>query len=182
MSDLDQLPTPRVRAVQLALFDEDFDLDDEQRAFANQFVVSGGDGTQAMAATRPSLTTDSARRTAARWLDPTNKKNAELLRYIAWCRAQARLRAELTEVELIAATRRILAHAMGDEPLAKTIVFKDGGTKDKFVREPSLTAANAAVELLRKIGGIGKDLDAGKPQEVQVNLNLGGSARTGTDG
>jgi hypothetical protein len=167
------LPVPAVRAVQLALFDEDFALDDEKREFAHRYVATKGDGIAAVLAIRPTITPESARRTADRWLDPQGKKNAELLRYISWCRAQARLRAELTEVELIAATRRILAHALGDEPIAKTLVFKDGGVKDSYVREPSLSAANTAVEELRKLGGFGRDLD---PMQVTATATATASA------
>jgi hypothetical protein len=156
----------RVRAVQLSLFDEDFAIDEEMREFAHLYIANGFDGTAAMMHIRPHLSRDAAVTAVHRWLGTRRpsksgvrkgKGHPELLRYISWRQAQVALRAELTEDELVAMSRRVYMHAVGDVPVTKTVYRQDGPPSDHLVCEPNLAAANTAVENLRKIGGFGKE-------------------------
>lgn len=181
MSDpLPEITTSSVRAVQLALFDEDFNLGPELRTFAHVYLENGYDATAAVLAVRPHLGRDSAVTLANRWLgtrQPTkgsgkgkgkSEGNAELLRYISWMQARATLRAELTEAELIEKSRRVFLHAVGDLAVPKTIFQRDRLPYDAWVREPNLSAANQSIENLRKLGGFGQDDGA----TVTVNASL----------
>lgn len=158
-----QVTASAVRAIQFSLFDEDFNLDEEQRAFVAEYLANGGDRIAAMLKIRPRLTRSGARDRSYAWLGaepPTEKYpgNPEIRRYLSWKQAQIRLHEHLTETELVGKARRIYLHAVGDAPLRKTLVSRDGGMKDRDVYEPNLGAANTAVETLRKLGGFGRDL------------------------
>lgn len=143
-----------LRQIQLALFEEDFDLAEWERVFADEWLVNGNKPQAAMLVARPSLKPDSARVMGIRAL-----KKPEVERYLDWKRAQLVMRSGLTEGELVEKARRVFLHGVGDLPLRKSNVVRlDDGTalvEDLEVRDPSLPAANAALELLRKIGGFG---------------------------
>jgi hypothetical protein len=148
------LSSKTVRNIQLALFDEDFDLDPEQRAFIDELIANGGNRRGAMLAARPALSPKSADVIAKRQL-----AKPEVQRYLLWRQAQCVLRSQLTEDELVEKSRRVYLAAMGELPLRKTIVQRgEDGTltaEDVDIRDPSLTAANTAIETLRKLGGFG---------------------------
>ena len=143
-----------LRHVQLALFEEDFDLADYERAFAEELLVNGGKKQEAMQVARPDLRPASAGVVANRAL-----KRPEVLRYLDWRRSQLVLRARLTEDELIEKARRVYLAAMGELPVRKSLVQRseEGAVQveDLEIRDPSLSAANTAIETLRKIGGFG---------------------------
>ena len=166
-----------VRHIQLALFEEDFSVSPADRRFVDAWLANGGNATQAMQAARPDLKKESAKRRAIRKLRADDPANAELLRYRDWKQAQLVMRSQLTEDELIEKARRIYLHGVGDLPMRKSMVARsEGGTitvEDIEVREPSLTAANTAVETLRKLGGFGKDDTAtgeGLTRKVEISF------------
>lgn len=148
----------RLQAVQLALLDEDFNLDDVQRAFVQEYLVNGENGTAAAQKAKPRLKRESAEKQARRWL-----KDREVARYLDKRCAEAALRAELLEDEVIENARVSHAAAMGLIKLRKSVLRKTEG-EDGLPRtvvdhvevyEANLTAANSANEMLRKIGGFG---------------------------
>lgn len=147
------------RQYQYALFDEDFDVSPGDRAFVDAYLANGGNGTDAMRTARPHLTPRSAKSGASRKLAEANDPKSELHRYLLWKQAKLVMESNLTAGELIGKTRRVYLHAVGDLPLRKSLVTRDeeGGVSiaDIEIREPSLSAANTAIETLRKIGGFG---------------------------
>lgn len=143
-----------LRHVQLALFEEDFALSEAERAFAEEMLVNGEKRMEAARVARPQLKQGSACVQANRWM-----RNPEVLRYMDWRRSQLVLRARLTEDELVEKARRVYLAAMGDLPVRKSLVQRseegDVQVEDLEIRDPSLSAANTAIETLRKIGGFG---------------------------
>ena len=174
-----------VRHLQLALFEEDFDVSPADRRFVDAWLLNGGNATLAMQAARPDLKRDSAKRRAIRKLNPEDPANSELRRYRDWKQAQLVMRSQLTEDELVEKARRIYLHGVGDLPMRKSLVFRsEGGTvtvDEVKVREPSLSAANTAVELLRKLGGFGKD-ETATPGAVTIEMHYGDAPRVMTHG
>ncbi len=159
-----------IRAVQHALFDEDFNLSVDEMAFAHAYLSNGGNGSAAMAEVFPHLPPASAKVKSSRWLGTPRKGpvNPELVRYIEWRKAKIAFRAKLTEDELVEKARRVYLHGVGDMAVRKTRFLhakkedeaagEDDGESNVVetpVFEPNLSAANAAIELLRKIGGFG---------------------------
>lgn len=176
----EQLAPTRIRAVQLALFDEDFALDAEKRAFAHEFLRNGQDGTAAVMAVRPHLSREAAAVAANRWLGTRRPGKGgakadgdpEIRRYLEWMQARAALRAEITLEELAEKSRRVYHHAIGDLPVRRSVFPKDGGRPSLLeVVEPNLPAANTAIETLRKLGGIGKDLTPAGQQEAVATMS-----------
>jgi hypothetical protein len=174
-----------VRNLQLALFEEDFAVSPGDRRFIDEWLVNGGNQTAAMQAARPDLKRNSAKVRAVRKLNAEDPGNAELMRYRDWKQAQLVLLSQLTEDELVEKARRIYLHGVGDLPMLKSLVSRsEGGTvtvDEVEVREPSLSAANTAVELLRKLGGFGKDAEA-TPGAVTIEMHYGDAPRVMTHG
>lgn len=167
----------RLSAIQFTLDLHGFDLSEEKMAFAEEFLVNGGDGGAAMQKIRPHLNKNSAKVRAHDWLGkrrndgkPGREGDPELLRYIDARRMQVRRRAQITEDELAEKFRRVYEHSVGDAPLRKTLLeptFTEEGKRDgvevseRLVYEPNLPSANAATEGLRRLAGFGKDLLGG---------------------
>lgn len=141
----------RLEAVQLALFDKDFNISDRDMRFVDQLLANGEKKAEAMRTVRPNLSMHSAGVRAAEAL-----RKPEVLRYLDWRRAQMVLRAELTQDEVIAKARRVYHAGMGDFAVPYTPPkAKDG--EYIMARMPNLSAANTAVETLRKVGQFGGD-------------------------
>lgn len=190
MDTTDDRQTSVLRSLQLALFDEDFCLDQQDRTFVHVFLRNGGNATVAAKEANPALTEKSAKQTGHRmrkrlFPKPGDEKPAdeELRRYFRWKQAHLLMREGVTEGEVVANARRTIKHGLGDWPIRKTLTdatYDDRGKKDgQYVRdaevyEPNLAAANAANELLRKIGGFGKDTDDAITVPVVLTLNLNG--------
>lgn len=169
-----------MEAIQLSLLDGAFNLSPEKMAFAEEYVRNGGDGGAAMLSVRPHLTKGSAQVRAHEWLgkrrqDGKPAKHAgdpELLRYIDALTLRVRLQAAITHEELAQNYRRNYLYSVGAARLRKSIVRRsvdeESGeetlaVEDVEVFETNLSAANTAVEGLRKLGGFGKDLTPGAP-------------------
>lgn len=156
---------------QRTIFYGSFNLDDELKRCAHAYLAAlgahGNDAKarmQAVKAVRPHLKPGPCRQQVYRWFGanpPTeaNPGNPEFLRFIAEKQLDLREREELSESEIVRNTRRVFAHAVGDLPIQRSQVSRDEDGEwsvvDLAVREPSLPAANTALELMRKIGGFG---------------------------
>lgn len=150
---------------------DDYALDEELMRVAHAYIARIGEHgddmrarIEAVLSVREHLAPERARRQAYRWFgaNPPTRKTpglAELWRYIRDKQAVLREREALTEAEIVAKARRVFDHGVGDRPLTKSQVVRseegDFEVVDLEVREPSLSAANTALELLRKVGGFG---------------------------
>lgn len=166
------MPTiEQLQPVQQVLFEESFGLEAWQIQFVHTYIENGGDGPAAYLAAKPGVKRSTAKSESCRML----AKNDEVKRYLRRRLAEVSWRQQLTEDELVAKSRRVYDHAVGDQPVAKSLVSKEGKIQDVQVREPNLTAANTAVETLRKLGGFG-DRDDGLAGDAE-RARLSGTER-----
>lgn len=188
-----------VKYLQYALFDEDFGCAPRDRAFVDAYIANGGNAADAARVAQPELKKGSARVVGSRQAKrleadkpgEERPQDDEIRRYYRWKQAHLVMRSRLTEDEVVANARRVYLHGVGEMPMRKTVMPKvldeegDEQTGTAFVtlvHEPNLGAANAANELLRKIGGFGKDDPAETPVSVTLTLNLDGKPRTPAHG
>ena len=152
-------------------------MSEGDRAFVDAYLANGGVIGEAMRTIKPHLTVRSAAVSGSRKLAQANTSGTELNRYLLWRQASLAMESNLTAGELIAKSRRVYMHAVGDLPMRKSLVSRsesgDVAVDEVEVREPSLTAANTAIETLRKIGGFGKDDTAtgeGLTRKVEISF------------
>lgn len=144
-------------AVQLATYGEEFPITELQRQVADEYIRNGGNSSAAGRAVRPKSKKGVAEKWAAKHLaDPG------VVSYTRWRRAQIVMRSDVTAEELIEKERQIFLIATGRARVKKSLINRDpeSGYADvdhHEVYEPSLPAANMAVENLRKIAGIGAE-------------------------
>lgn len=173
--DRDLLPTGkngRVEEIQPSLFD-DCGESDEERAFADAYITAGFSVADAYIAIKGrEVKRGTARKVGRDWLQRNTVR----------CYLRQRLGAlaeekQLEQSEVIGIARRVAAAGLGEIPLRKTLIGKDGVIGERFIYEPSLSAVNGAASVLAKFLGVAGD--EGTP--VTLNLNLGGKAPTGGD-
>ncbi len=144
-------------AVQLATYGEEFPISELQRQVADEYIRNGGQIGAAGRTVRPKTRKGVAERWAAKHLaDPG------VVSYLKWRRAQIVMQSDVTAEELIEKERQIFLIATGKTTVRKSLINRDpeSGYADvdhHDVYEPSLPAANMAVENLRKIAGIGAE-------------------------
>lgn len=152
--------------VQQALYGDEFELTEVQRQLADLYIKTGN-----MRTVGHKLRPDTKRGVAYQWARRILLK-PEVVAYMKWRRAQMLLRTAVTDAELIEMERRVYLHATGRAKINKTVVSTSPETgetiaTDLEVYDPSLPTANAAVETMRKIAGIGLER-----KEVNVNATL----------
>jgi hypothetical protein len=149
----------------------DYNLSEELKRAAHAYLVGLGEHGDEMRAridavmlVRPHLSPEGARQATYRWFGanpPTERRPGmtEFWRFIHDKQQLLRESEGLTEGEIIAKARRVFDHGVGDRPLMKSQVVRseegEFSVVDLELRDPSLSAANTALELLRKVGGFG---------------------------
>lgn len=165
MDDMEDEPvaklSPRdafdLSAVQLATYGEEFLISEVERRLADEYIRNGGNMRAAGKAIRPNIKSGAA----SAWARNRLAKPG-VVSYMKWRRAQILMRSDVTAEELIEKERQIFLIATGKTTVRKSVINRDpeSGYADvdhHDVYEPSLPAANMAVENLRKIAGIGAE-------------------------
>jgi hypothetical protein len=152
-----------IRARQLCLFD-DPGCTDEERTFADEYLVNGFDRTAAVYKARPKVASRNAAKVQAhKWL-----KTDRVRAYIEQRRIELALAARLEQEEVIELHRAVALAGLGRLKLRKTVVGKDGKpTGEVELYEPNLGAVNTAAAGLAKFLGVDDDADKARPIEVR---------------
>ena len=128
----------------------EWNLRDDEVAFAQEYVANGLDGKAAYLAVKPGVTPGTAAKQACVWL----KKNNELRRYIEFLKGKAAMRAEVTAAEFLEKTRRLYHQCSGDIPVTETVNDEEGMPVDVKRKVFHPGGAGKAVEMLGRYAGV----------------------------
>jgi hypothetical protein len=158
---------------QLSLLDDPGVSDDERR-FADEYIARGFHAGDAYQALGRKANEASASKIARRWLERDSVRA-----YLQQRLGALASRAELDQDEVVQNARRITAIGLGDLPVRRTLIGKEGVIGDRMIFDPNLSAANVANGLLAKVIGLGDDERERAP--VSVSLNFGGAPGPGAE-
>jgi hypothetical protein len=164
---------------QLGLLD-DPGVTDEERAFADAYLANGFRTGAAYVAAKKlgrlaaEIKPGTARKMGGEWL-----RKDRVRAYLQQRIGKLADDAELDQAEVIRIARRVAAAGLGELPVRRTLIGKEGVIGDRMVFEPNLSATTGAATLLAKFLGV--DSAGDEPQQVTLNIRLPNGKADGAD-